>query len=101
MAKHSGIPWDHCFSGETFKHYKPDPESYLGVVDSMYLKPHQVMLCAAHNGDLAAAQKCGLSTGYINRPYEHGPNQKVDFKATGDWDAVGDTIIELAKKIGC
>ena len=30
----------------------------------------------AHNGDLAAAQKCGLSTGYINRPYEHGPGQK-------------------------
>ena len=52
MAKHSGIPWDHCFSGETFHHYKPDPESYLGVVDSMYLKPHQVMLVAAHNGDL-------------------------------------------------
>ena len=45
MAKHSGIPWDHCFSGETFHHYKPDPEAYLGVVDSMYLKPHQVMLC--------------------------------------------------------
>ena len=54
MAKHSGIPWDHCFSGETFHHYKPDPESYLGVVDSMYLKPHQVMLVAAHNGDLKA-----------------------------------------------
>ena len=37
MAKNGGIPWDHCFSGETFQHYKPDPESYLGVVDSMYL----------------------------------------------------------------
>ena len=77
-----------------------DPEAYLGVVDSMYLKPHQVMLVAAHNGDLAAAQKCGLSTGYVNRPYEHGPGQKRDFKAEGDWDAVGDTIIEVAKKIG-
>ena len=80
---------------------KPDPEAYLGVVDSMYLKPHQVMLCAAHNGDLAAAQKCGLSTGYINRPYEHGPGQKRDLKAEGDWDAVGNSIVELAKKIGC
>ena len=66
MAKNSGIPWDHCFSGETFHHYKPDPEAYLGVVDSMYLKPHQVMLVAAHNGDLAAAQKCGLSTGFVH-----------------------------------
>jgi 2-haloacid dehalogenase len=100
MARHSGIPWDHCFSGETFKHYKPDPESYLGVVDSMYLKPHQVMLCAAHNGDLAAAQKCGLSTGFVIRPNEHGPGQKRDLKPEGDWDAVGNTIVELAKKIG-
>ena len=100
MAKNSGIPWDHCFSGETFKHYKPDPESYLGVVDSMYLKPHQVMLCAAHNGDLAAAQKCGLSTGFVIRPNEHGPGQKRDLKPEGDWDAVGNDMIELAKKIG-
>jgi 2-haloacid dehalogenase len=46
MAKNGGIPWDHCFSGETFHHYKPDPEAYLGVVDSMYLKPEQVMLVA-------------------------------------------------------
>ena len=100
MAKHSGIPWDHCFSGETFHHYKPDPESYLGVVDSMYLKPHQVMLVAAHNGDLAAAQKCGLSTGFVVRPHEHGPGQKRDLKPEGEWDAVGNSMIELAKKIG-
>ena len=26
MAKNGGIPWDHCFSGETFRHYKPDPD---------------------------------------------------------------------------
>ena len=80
--------------------YKPDPESYLGVVDSMYLKPHQVMLCAAHNGDLAAAQKCGLSTGFVIRPTEHGPGQKIDLKPTGDWNAVGNNMIELAKAIG-
>jgi 2-haloacid dehalogenase len=100
MAKHSGIPWDHCFSGETFHHYKPDPESYLGVVDSMYLKPHQVMLCAAHNGDLAAAQKVRPVDGVRQPSLRTRPDQKRDFKAEGDWDAVGDTIIEVAKKIG-
>ncbi len=77
MAKNGGIPWDHCFSGETFHHYKPDPEAYLGVVDSMYLKPEQVMLVAAHNNDLAAAQKCGLSTGFVLRPGEHGPEPEA------------------------
>ena len=83
MAKNSGIPWDHCFSGETFKHYKPDPESYLGVVDSMYLKPHQVMLCAAHNGDLAAAQKCGLSTGFVDPAHRARPRPEARPQARG------------------
>ena len=101
MAKNGGIPWDHCFSGETFRHYKPDPESYLGVVKTMYLQPHQVMLVAAHNNDLRAAQKCGLSTGFVTRPGEHGPGQKIDLAPDGEWNAVGGNMIELAKKLGC
>jgi 2-haloacid dehalogenase len=59
------------------------------------------MLVAAHNGDLKAAQKCGLSTGFVIRPNEHGPNQKIDLKPDGEWNAVGDSMIELAKKLGC
>lgn len=101
MAKTAGIPWDHCFSGETFRHYKPDPESYLGVVRTMYLEPSQVMLVAAHNGDLRAAQKCGLSTAFVVRPREHGPKQKTDLSADGDWDVVADSMIEVARKLGC
>jgi len=31
-----------------FKHYKPDPETYLGVVKLMELKPEEVMMGAAH-----------------------------------------------------
>ena len=73
----TGLSFERLISAEDFKHYKPDPESYLGVVDSMYLKPHQVMLVAAHNGDLAAAQKCGLSTGFVMRPNEHGPGRRT------------------------
>ena len=67
----------------------------------MYVKPEQVMLVAAHNNDLAAAQKCGLSTGFVLRPNEHGPNQKRDLKAEGEWNAVGTSMIDLAKKLGC
>jgi 2-haloacid dehalogenase len=55
-------------------------------------------MLVAHNGDLKAA-KCGLST--AAPPKEHGPSQKTDLKADGDWDAVGNSIIEVAKKIGC
>ena len=31
MAKHGGLPWDCVLSAELFRHYKPDPEVYLGA----------------------------------------------------------------------
>src|SRR5215831_2260601 len=77
------------------------PESYLGVVRTMYLEPSQVMLVAAHNGDLKEAQKCGLSTAFVHRPTEHGPDQKTDLTVDGNWDVVGHSMIEVAKKLGC
>jgi hypothetical protein len=49
----------------------------------------------------AAAQKCGLSTGFVLRPGEHGPGQTRDLKAEGDWNEVGTSMIDLAKKLGC
>ncbi len=52
------------------------------------LEPAQVMLCAAHNSDLAAAQALGLRTAFIARPTEYGPHQAKDFEATGAWDYV-------------
>ena len=44
------------------------------------------MLAAAHNRDLAAAQRAGLGTAFIPRPTEHGPGQTEDLTAEGDWD---------------
>ena len=55
MAKHAGLPWDMVFGSDIFRHFKPDPESYLGVAGMMGLEPGEVMLAAAHNNDLAAA----------------------------------------------
>ena len=40
------------------------------------LEPSQVMLVAAHNGDLAAAAATGLRTAFVARPTEYGPHQK-------------------------
>ena len=101
MAKRAGLPWDCILSAEVFRAYKPDPATYLGVARVFDLRPEQVMLVAAHNNDLAAAQKCGLSTGFVLRPGEHGPGQTRDLKAEGDWNAVGTSMIDLAKKLGC
>lgn len=74
MAKNAGLPWDLILSAEVFRHYKPDPETYLGVAETFDVRPEQVMLVAAHKDDLIAAKACGLQTAFIERPLEFGPN---------------------------
>jgi 2-haloacid dehalogenase len=76
MAKRAGLPWDCILSAEVFRAYKPDPATYLGVAKVFDLSPHEVMLVAAHQDDLAAARACGLQTAYIERPLEFGPQGK-------------------------
>jgi len=101
MAKHADLPWDNVFSCELFQHYKPDPETYLGVCKLLYLEPSAVMMCAAHNYDLAAARAVGLRTAFIARPNEYGPGQISDLKAEQDWDYVADDLEDLARRLGC
>ena len=74
MAKNASLPWDLILSAEVFRHYKPDPETYLGVAEIFDLPPHDVMLAAAHKDDLLAAHQCGLQTAFIERPFEFGPD---------------------------
>ena len=57
-------------------------------------------MAAAHNGDLAAARKCGLMTAFLPRPTEYGPHQKRDYAAEQDWDVVAKDIEDLAAQLG-
>ncbi len=100
MAKHAGLPWDMVFGSDLFGHFKPDPETYLGVAKLMDLAPEQVMMAAAHNGDLASARKCGLMTAFFPRPNEYGPHQKRDYAAEQEWDIVARDIEDLATRLG-
>jgi 2-haloacid dehalogenase len=100
MAKFAGIPWDMIFGSDLFGHFKPDPETYLGVARMLNLRPDQVMMAAAHNGDLGAARGCGLLTAFFPRPGEYGPHQKRDYAADQDWDIVATDIQDLAGKLG-
>jgi 2-haloacid dehalogenase len=101
MAKFAGLPWDLVMSAELFEHYKPDPETYLGAAKLLCLPPEQVMMVAAHNNDLKAAQKLGLKTAFVARPTEYGPLQKRDFEADGAWDIVAKDFGEVADRMGC
>ena len=100
MAKHAGLPWDCILSAELAKHYKPDPETYLMAADILGLEPPQVMMSAAHKGDLKAARAQGLKTAFIPRPGEHGPRREID-TSPEDWiDVVATDFNDLAAKMG-
>lgn len=101
MAKHAGLPWDTILGAEPARNYKPVPTVYLTGADWLGLRPEEVMMTAAHNGDLRAARALGFRTAFILRPDEYGPNQSKDLKAEEDWDQVVGGMEELADKLGC
>ena len=100
MAKRAGLPWDAILGAEVAQAYKPAAEAYLRTADVLMLKPEQICLVAAHNGDLAAARRCGLRTAFIARPTEHGPSQTTDLAPTERWDVVAANMEDLADQLG-
>jgi 2-haloacid dehalogenase len=101
MAKRAGLPWDCILSAEVFRAYKPDPATYLGVAKVFDVAPEQVMLCAAHHDDLAAARACGLQTAYIERPLEFGAAQVKDVSPQAGNDLHARDMLQLAELLGC
>ena len=101
MAKFSGLPWDVVLGAEIARHYKPQPEAYLKSAEILGLEPRECMLVAAHNGDLAAAGRCGFQTAFVPRPTEYGSEQTTDLAAEYDCDLVAGDFIELAQILGC
>lgn len=100
MAKRAGLPWDLILSAEVFRHYKPDPETYLGVCQTFDLEPREVMLVAAHKDDLQAAHTCGLQTAFIERPAEFGPRHiRTDLEQESWTDYHAKDFIDLAKQL--
>src|SRR4029453_18524862 len=78
MAKYAGLPWDCMLSAELMQHYKLDPEMYLTAAALLRLRPEQVMMVAAHKGDLQAAQAVGLQTAFVPRPMAWSPERTPD-----------------------
>jgi 2-haloacid dehalogenase len=100
MAKRACLPWDAILGAELAQAYKPSPDAYLRNTEALMLKPEQVCLVAAHNGDLAAARGCGLRTAFIPRPTEHGPDQTSDLGPEEDWDIIASDLVDLADRLG-
>ena len=100
MAKHARLPWDCVLSAELFRHYKPDPEVYQGAARLLGFEPAQVLMVAAHPGDLAAAERAGLRTAYVPRPLEHGRGGAMEPVGDLRFDVVAADFIALAEQLG-
>jgi 2-haloacid dehalogenase len=100
LAKYAGLPWDCILGAELVRHYKPDREVYQSAADILDLKPADVMMVAAHLGDLRAAKGVGLRTAFVARPLEYGPAGKPDLNADGLADVSATDFNDLARQLG-
>ena len=100
LAKFAGLPWDCILGAELARHYKPDPEVYRSAAEFLDLKVGDIMMVAAHLGDLKAAKGVGLKTAFVPRPLELGPQGKPDLKADASVNLPAADFNDLAKQLG-
>jgi 2-haloacid dehalogenase len=99
LARRNNFAWDAILGAEVAGDYKPKPRVYLAACAAFDLTPKQCMMVAAHSSDLSAAAACGLRTGHIARPHEHGPNTG-ERAPTVAVDVAGTDLGDLAGKLG-
>ena len=99
MAKNAGLPWDLVFSAELARAYKPDPRAYRMLQELLMLGPDEIMMVAAHQSDLRAAQELGFRTAFVMRPLEHGPQAVPNLRADPSLDVVATDFVDLARQL--
>ena len=99
MARFAALPWDVVLGSDVSRAYKPDPAAYRAPARFLGLDVGEVLLVAAHNRDLRAAQEAGLATAFVARPDEYGPGRGEPVP-DGRWDAAGASLTELARQFG-
>jgi 2-haloacid dehalogenase len=99
LARRNGFAWDAILGAEVAGDYKPKPRVYFAAAEAFDLAPQDCMMVAAHSNDLTAATACGLATGHIARPNEHGPG-KGESAPSVPVDVAGADLADLADKLG-
>ena len=95
LARQADLRWDCILSAELLGHFKPHPEVYRSAARVLALKPHQILMVAAHNNDLAAAADAGFRTAFVYRTTEHGPGQTTDLEPLPGLDLAVRDLEEL------
>jgi 2-haloacid dehalogenase len=101
LVRFAKLPFQRLLSAEDFRHYKPDPEVYLGAAAALGLDVSQVMMVAAHKSDLRAAQAAGMRAAFVERPLEKGPGGGADLLRDPPADVQATDFMDLADQLGC
>lgn len=99
MARHAGLTWDCVLSAELFQKYKANLDVYREAAVLLGLEPPEIMMVAAHNGDLLRAREVGFRTAFVLRPTEHGSGQTMDLEADPAVDIIATDFENLADKL--
>ena len=98
-SKAAGIAWDSILSCEFLGVWKPDAEAYLTVPRLLALRPDEVMMVAAHPGDLTAAAAAGLRTAYVIRPATCEPGYDPNDFPRADFDVNAKDFPDLVRQL--
>jgi 2-haloacid dehalogenase len=99
LARRNNFFWDAILGAEVAGDYKPKPRAYLAACEAFDLPPGECMMVAAHTNDLLAAAKCGLRTGHVARPNEHGPG-RGEAAPAAPVDVAATSLEDLAAQLG-
>ena len=98
-SKHNGISWDGILSCEFLGHYKPEPEAYHASARYLGLDISEVMMCAAHKGDLQAAARAGMPTAYVSVATERGEGNDPDMSPDPSFTINATNFPDLSRQL--
>lgn len=97
LARHGDVRFDCLLSAELAHAYKPAREVYLTAARLLCLNPSELMMVAAHPGDLKAARRAGLRSAFIQRRLEYGPDSPA--REDPDADQSVHDLEQLAERL--
>jgi 2-haloacid dehalogenase len=89
--------FDHTFSVETVRRYKPAPEPYVMAAKRLGTRPSQMRMVAAHDWDVSGAMRAGCAAAFVargGRPFALGEPPEL---IGSDLTAVTETILRADK----
>jgi 2-haloacid dehalogenase len=101
LIRFAALPFQRLLSAEDVRHYKPDPEVYMGAASALGLEASQVMMVAAHKADLRAAEAVGMRSAFVERQLEKGSAGGADLLPDPLADVQATDFVDLAEKMGC